>query len=208
MILTFEFKLRGSKKAKLEIKNQKLIVFSAPSGSGKTTIVKHLVKKFPNLGFSISACTRDKRGRIEENGKDYYFLTPDDFRHRIENHEFVEWEEVYEGAFYGTLKSEVERIWSIGKVAIFDVDVKGGLSLKEYYKEKALTIFVKVPSVEELKDRLKGRGTESDDSISRRMFKVKFEMGFQDQFDYILLNDDLEKTLLTAEKIVDEFLNS
>ena len=208
MILTFEFKLRGSKKAKLEIKNQKLIVFSAPSGSGKTTIVKHLVKKFPNLGFSISACTRDKRGRIEENGKDYYFLTPDDFRHRIENHEFVEWEEVYEGAFYGTLKSEVERIWSIGKVAIFDVDVKGGLSLKEYYKEKALTIFVKVPSVEELKDRLKGRGTESDDSISRRMFKVKFEMGFQDQFDYILLNDDLEKTLLTAEKLVDEFLNS
>jgi guanylate kinase len=208
VILTFEFKLRGSKKAKLEIKNQKLIVFSAPSGSGKTTIVKHLVKKFPNLGFSISACTRDKRGRIEENGKDYYFLTPDDFRHRIENHEFVEWEEVYEGAFYGTLKSEVERIWSIGKVAIFDVDVKGGLSLKEYYKEKALTIFVKVPSVEELKDRLKGRGTESDDSISRRMFKVKFEMGFQDQFDYILLNDDLEKTLLTAEKLVDEFLNS
>ena len=208
MILTFEFKLRGSKKAKLEIKNQKLIVFSAPSGSGKTTIVKHLVKKFPNLGFSISACTRDKRGRIEENGKDYYFLTPDDFRHRIENHEFVEWEEVYEGAFYGTLKSEVERIWSTGKVAIFDVDVKGGLSLKEYYKEKALTIFVKVPSVEELKDRLKGRGTESDDSISRRMFKVKFEMGFQDQFDYILLNDDLEKTLLTAEKLVDEFLNS
>jgi len=208
VILTFEFKLRGSKKAKLEIKNQKLIVFSAPSGSGKTTIVKHLVKKFPNLGFSISACTRDKRGRMEENGKDYYFLTPDDFRHRIENHEFVEWEEVYEGAFYGTLKSEVERIWSIGKVAIFDVDVKGGLSLKEYYKEKALTIFVKVPSVEELKDRLKGRGTESDDSISRRMFKVKFEMGFQDQFDYILLNDDLEKTLLTAEKIVDEFLKS
>ena len=208
MILTFEFKLRGSKKAKLEIKNQKLIVFSAPSGSGKTTIVKHLVKKFPNLGFSISACTRDKRGRMEENGKDYYFLTPDDFRHRIENHEFVEWEEVYEGAFYGTLKSEVERIWSTGKVAIFDVDVKGGLSLKEYYKEKALTIFVKVPSVEELKDRLKGRGTESDDSISRRMFKVKFEMGFQDQFDYILLNDDLEKTLLTAEKLVDEFLNS
>lgn len=208
MILTFEFKLRGSKKAKLEIKNQKLIVFSAPSGSGKTTIVKHLVKKFPNLGFSISACTRDKRGRMEENGKDYYFLTPDDFRHRIENHEFVEWEEVYEGAFYGTLKSEVERIWSTGKVAIFDVDVKGGLSLKEYYKEKALTIFVKVPSVEELKDRLKGRGTESDDSISRRMFKVKFEMGFQDQFDYILLNDDLEKTLLTAEKLVDEFLKS
>jgi guanylate kinase len=199
--------LRRSKKAKLEIKNQKLIVFSAPSGSGKTTIVKHLVKKFPVLGFSISACTRDKRGRMEENGKDYYFLSPDDFRHRIENHEFVEWEEVYEGAFYGTLKSEVERIWANGKVAIFDVDVKGGLSLKEYYKEKALTIFVKVPSIEELKERLTGRGTDSDDSISRRLFKVNFEMGFQDQFDVILINDDLEKTLNKAEELVGEFLN-
>jgi len=198
--------LRSGKKAKLEIKNQKLIVFSAPSGSGKTTIVKHLVKKFPVLGFSISACTRDKRGRMEENGKDYYFLSPDDFRHRIENQEFVEWEEVYEGAFYGTLKSEVERIWANGKVAIFDVDVKGGLSLKEYYKEKALTIFVKVPSIEELKERLTGRGTDSEDSISRRLFKVNFEMGFQDQFDVILVNDDLEKTLDKAEELVGEFL--
>ena len=198
--------MRSGKKAKLEIKNQKLIVFSAPSGSGKTTIVKHLVKKFPVLGFSISACTRDKRGRMEENGKDYYFLSPDDFRHRIENQEFVEWEEVYEGAFYGTLKSEVERIWANGKVAIFDVDVKGGLSLKEYYKEKALTIFVKVPSIEELKERLTGRGTDSEDSISRRLFKVNFEMGFQDQFDVILVNDDLEKTLDKAEELVGEFL--
>jgi len=192
----------------LDLINQKLVVFSAPSGSGKTTIVKHLVKKFPQLGFSISACTRDKRGRMEENGKDYHFLTPDDFRQRIENHEFVEWEEVYEGAFYGTLKSEVERIWANGKVAIFDVDVKGGLSLKEYYKEKALTVFVKVPSIEELKDRLHGRGTDSEDSISRRLFKVKFEMGFQDQFDFILLNDDLESTLQRAEDLVGNFLAS
>ena len=200
--------MRSSKKAKLELKNQKLIVFSAPSGSGKTTIVKHLVKKFPILGFSISACTRDKRGRMEENGKDYHFLTPDDFRHRIENHEFVEWEEVYEGAFYGTLKSEVERIWENGKIAIFDVDVKGGLSLKEYYQEKALTVFVKVPSVEELKVRLTGRGTDSEDSISRRLFKVNFEMGFQDQFDLILVNDDLENTLQKAEKLVSDFINN
>ena len=145
---------------------------------------------------------------MEENGKDYHFLTPDDFRQRIENHEFVEWEEVYEGAFYGTLKSEVERIWANGKVAIFDVDVKGGLSLKEYYKEKALTVFVKVPSIEELKDRLHGRGTDSEDSISRRLFKVKFEMGFQDQFDFILLNDDLESTLQRAEDLVGNFLAS
>lgn len=145
---------------------------------------------------------------MEENGKDYYFLTPEDFRKRIENHEFVEWEEVYEGAFYGTLKSEIDRIWSLNKVAIFDVDVKGGLSLKDYYKEKALTVFVKVPSIEALKDRLTGRGTDSEDSISRRLFKVQFEMGFQDQFDVILVNDDLEKTLEKAEKLVSDFINS
>lgn len=192
----------------MKTKNQKLIVFSAPSGSGKTTIVKHLIKKFPILGFSISACTRDKRGRSEENGKDYHFLSPDVFRNKIENHEFVEWEEVYEGAFYGTLKSEIERNWNEGKVVIFDVDVKGGLSIKEYYKEKALTVFVKVPSIEDLKLRLEGRGTDSEDSISRRLFKVKFEMGFQDQFDVILVNDNLEKTLLAAEKLVKDFLDS
>ncbi len=160
------------------------------------------------MGFSISACTRDKRGRNEENGKDYYFLTPDEFRQRIVNHEFVEWEEVYEGNFYGTLKSEIERIWSEGRIAIFDVDVKGGLSLKEYYGEKALTIFVKVPSMEELKERLRGRGTETEDSLSRRLFKVQFEMGFQDKFDVILLNDDLDKTLEKAESLVRDFIES
>jgi guanylate kinase len=120
----------------------KLIIFSAPSGSGKTTIVKHLLKNNPNLGFSISACTRDKRGRKEEHGKDYYFLTPEDFKRRIDNDEFVEWEEVYQGAFYGTLKSEIQRIWDSGKHVVFDVDVNGGLNLKEYYKERALAIFV------------------------------------------------------------------
>jgi len=182
------------------------VVFSAPSGSGKTTIVRHLLQKFPQLGFSISACTRDKRGRSEENGKDYYFLTPEDFRTRIENEEFVEWEEVYEGAFYGTLKSEVERIWDSGRSVIFDVDVKGGISLKDFYQEKALTIFVKVPSIESLRERLKGRGTESEDSLSRRLFKVQFEMGFQDRFDVVLLNDNLEDTLKEAEKIVSDFL--
>lgn len=190
----------------MDTKNHKLIVFSAPSGSGKTTIVRHLLKTFPQLGFSISACTRDKRGRTEENGKDYYFLTPDDFRRKIEKGDFVEWEEVYEGAFYGTLKSEIERIWELGKAVIFDVDVKGGLSLKEYYGEKALTVFVKVPSLEVLKERLTGRGTDSEDSISRRLFKVQFEMGFQDRFDVILVNDNLENTLTIAEKLVADFL--
>ncbi len=190
----------------MENSHHKVVVFSAPSGSGKTTIVRHLLQKFPQLGFSISACTRDKRGRSEENGKDYYFLTPEDFRTRIENNEFVEWEEVYEGAFYGTLKSEVERIWDSGRSVIFDVDVKGGISLKDFYQEKALTIFVKVPSIESLRERLKGRGTESEDSLSRRLFKVQFEMGFQDRFDVVLLNDNLEDTLKEAEKIVSDFL--
>jgi len=190
----------------LENSHHKVVVFSAPSGSGKTTIVRHLLQKFPQLGFSISACTRDKRGRSEENGKDYYFLTPEDFRTRIDNNEFVEWEEVYEGAFYGTLKSEVERIWDSGRSVIFDVDVKGGISLKDFYQERALTIFVKVPSVESLRERLKGRGTETEDSLSRRLFKVQFEMGFQDHFDVVLLNDNLEDTLKEAEKIVSDFL--
>jgi guanylate kinase len=190
----------------LENSHHKVVVFSAPSGSGKTTIVRHLLQKFPQLGFSISACTRDKRGRSEENGKDYYFLTPEDFRTRIDNNEFVEWEEVYEGAFYGTLKSEVERIWDSGRSVIFDVDVKGGISLKDFYKESALTIFVKVPSIESLRERLKGRGTETEDSLSRRLFKVQFEMGFQDHFDVVLLNDNLEDTLKEAEKIVSDFL--
>lgn len=185
----------------------KLIIFSAPSGSGKTTIVKHLLQNNADLGFSISACTRDRRGRNEENGKDYYFLTPEDFKHRIDENEFVEWEQVYEGAFYGTLKSEIERIWSLGKHVIFDVDVKGGLSLKNYYKERALAIFVKVPSEAELEKRLRGRGTDTEESISRRLFKVKFEMGFQDQFDQILVNEDLETALIKAQKLFRDFVD-
>jgi guanylate kinase len=188
------------------LENGKLIIFSAPSGSGKTTIVKHLLANNENLGFSISACTRDKRGRNEENGKDYYFMTPDEFKQRIVNNEFVEWEEVYSGAYYGTLKSEIERLWASGKHVIFDVDVRGGVKLKEYYKERALSIFVKVPSVEELEKRLRERGTDSEDSISKRVFKMKFEMAFQDQFDIILLNDDLTAAFRKAQKLFDEFI--
>jgi guanylate kinase len=184
----------------------KLVIFSAPSGSGKTTIVKHLLKTNPNLGFSISACTRDKRGRNEEHGKDYYFLTPDEFKKKIDNNEFVEYEEVYQGAFYGTLKSEIERIWATGKDVIFDVDVKGGLSLKKYYGNRALAIFVKCPSMEVLEQRLRSRKTETEDSISTRLFKVKFEMGFENQFDVTLLNSDLNQALKDAQKLVDDFL--
>ncbi len=184
----------------------KLIIFSAPSGSGKTTIVKHLVNKRNDLGFSISACTRDKRGRSEENGKDYYFLSPDEFIRKIDNHEFVEWEEVYPGNYYGTLKAEIERIWATGKHVIFDVDVKGALHLKEYFGEKALAIYVKVPSLAILEQRLRDRGSETEDSFSRRMFKVKFEMTFQDKFDVILVNDNLADSFEKAEKLVGDFI--
>ena len=186
----------------------KAIIFSAPSGSGKTTIVKHLLQTNNDLGFSISASTRDKRGRTEENGKDYYFLTPDEFKKRIDGNEFIEWEEVYEGNFYGTLKSEIERIWQNGKNVIFDVDVKGGLNLKKYFGDKALAIFVKVPSVEVLKERLSDRGTESAQSLSSRLFKAQFEMSFQDKFDVVLINEDLSKSLREAQTLYDNFKNT
>ena len=182
----------------------KLIIFSAPSGSGKTTIVKQLLANNPNLGFSISACTRDKRGRAETDGQDYYFLTPDEFRQKINEDAFVEWEEVYPGTYYGTLKSEIERIWASGKHVIFDVDVKGGLALKNYYQERALAVFVKVPSLEVLEARLRTRGTETEESLSKRINKMKFEWSFQDKFDVILLNDQLDDAVLEAQRLFDE----
>lgn len=185
----------------------KAIIFSAPSGSGKTTIVKHLQETNPNLGFSISACTRDKRGRNEEHGKDYYFLTPEEFKKKIDNNEFIEWEEVYEGNFYGTLKSEIQRIWDEGKHVVFDVDVKGGLNIKNYFKDRALAIFVKVPSLEVLESRLYDRNTDSKASISRRLFKAQFEMSFEDKFDVTLVNEDLDKSLKEAQKLIDDFIN-
>jgi len=187
------------------VKGGKAIIFSAPSGSGKTTLVHHLLKNNPDLGFSISAATRDKRGRKEENGKDYFFLTPEEFKHKIDNNEFVEWEEVYAGNFYGTLKSEIERIWAEGKNVIFDVDVKGGINLKKFFGDKALAIFVKVPSMEVLKERLKERGTETEETLSRRVFKANFEMSFQENFDVVLLNEDLERSLKEAQKLYDNF---
>jgi guanylate kinase len=183
----------------------KAIIFSAPSGSGKTTIVKHLLKNNTDLGFSISASTRDRRGRTEKNGQDYYFLSPLDFKKKIDNNEFVEWEEVYEGNFYGTLKSEIDRIWQEGKNVIFDVDVKGGIALKKYFGEKALSIFVKVPSIEVLKERLHDRGTETPETLSRRLFKAQFEMTFQDQFDVVLVNENLDKSLNEAQQLYEDF---
>ncbi|SDM88069.1 guanylate kinase [Siphonobacter aquaeclarae] len=189
--------------------NGKAIIFCAPSGSGKTTLVKHLLSAHPErFGFSISACTRDKRGRAEEHGKDYYFLSIDEFKRKIDEEAFVEWEEVYPGGYYGTLKSEVERVWASGRHIIFDVDVRGGLKLKEYFGDRALSIFVKVPSMEVLEQRLRARGTETEDSLSKRLYKVRFEMSFQDKFDVILVNDDLDKSTREADQLVSDFLNS
>lgn len=185
----------------------KALIFSAPSGSGKTTIVHHLLNTFPNLGFSISASTRDKRGRTEENGKDYYFLKPEDFKKKIDNDEFIEWEEVYEGNYYGTLKSEIQRIWDSGNHVIFDVDVKGGINLKKYFGNDALAIFVKVPDMEVLQQRLLDRNTETDNSLSRRLYKAKFEMSFESEFDVTLVNNRLEDSLKEAERLVGNFIN-
>ncbi len=184
----------------------KAFIFAAPSGSGKTTIVKHLLEAFPVLGFSISASTRDRRGRMEQNGKDYYFLSKEDFKKKIDNNEFIEWEEVYEGNYYGTLKSEIARIWSEGHHVIFDVDVKGALNLKNYFGDKALAVFVKVPSIEILKERLTDRGTESAQSLSRRIYKAEFEMSFANKFDVVLLNDELESSVNRAKQLVEDFL--
>ncbi len=187
--------------------NGKAIIFCAPSGSGKTTLVKHLLASQPDqFGFSISACTRDKRGRAEEHGKDYYFLSIDEFKNKIDEDAFAEWEEVYPGGYYGTLKSEIERVWADGKVILFDVDVRGGLKLKQYFGDRALSIFVKVPSMEVLEQRLRSRGTETEDSISKRLYKVRFEMSFQDQFDVILINDDLETSTTETNRLVSEFI--
>lgn len=186
----------------------KCFIFSAPSGSGKTTIVKHLLSTNENLGFSISASTRDRRGRAEENGQDYYFLSPEDFKSKIDNEEFVEWEQVYPGQFYGTLKAEIERLWQLGKHVVFDVDVQGGLNLKKYFGDKALAIFVKCPSKELLEQRLRTRATDTEESISARLFKVQFEMSFEKDFDVTLVNLDLEEALKTAQKLVDDFVRS
>ena len=186
----------------------KLIIFSAPSGSGKTTIVRHLLYKHSDqLAFSVSACTRAKRDH-EINGKDYYFLTLADFREKIANQQFAEWEEVYAGNYYGTLKSEILRLWELGKTVVFDVDVKGGLKLKETYGADALAVFVKVSSEEEIKRRLAGRGTETLETLETRLAKVRYELSFEHEFDQVLVNDNLEEALERAEDLVQQFIHS
>ncbi|MEK6477741.1 guanylate kinase [Catalinimonas sp. 4WD22] len=183
----------------------KAFIFSAPSGSGKTTIVKYLLEHNTDLSFSISACTRSKRPN-EVDGRDYYFMTPADFRARIEEKAFIEWEEVYEGKYYGTLKSEIERIWQQGKHVVFDVDVQGGVNLKKYFGNRALAVFVKVPSVEKLKERLASRNTESMESLAQRISKAEEELQYEKYFDVTLVNDQLEDTLEQAQHYYEEFV--
>lgn len=186
----------------------KLIVFSAPSGSGKTTIVKHLIKQNElNLKFSISATTRRKRN-TEIDKKDYYFINSDDFKNHIKNKAFLEWEEVYENNFYGTLNSEVNRIWELGKNVIFDIDVKGGLAIKNKYPNNTLAVFVMPPSIDELKQRLKKRKTEPEDKINLRISKAKIELTKAPSFDFVIENHDLEAAKEKAHELVSNFLKS
>lgn len=185
----------------------KAIIFSAPSGAGKTTIVKSLLANKLPLSFSISACSRQKREN-EINGKDYHFLSIEDFKQKINEQAFIEWEEVYENNYYGTLKSEIERIWNDKKHVVFDVDVVGGLNLKKHFGNNALAIFIQPPSMDVLIERLRNRATESEASLNKRINKAKHEMTYSPSFDSIIINDQLEKTIEVAEKKVKDFLNS
>lgn len=185
----------------------KVIIFSAPSGSGKTTLVRHCLEVFPELEFSVSCTTRNPRGN-EQNGIDYHFISPDEFRQKISENAFVEFEEVYTDKYYGTLKSEVERIWNTGKTVIFDVDVKGGVSLKKYFGDQALSIFIMPPSIEELERRLVSRATDDAETIRTRVEKASDEMTFKDQFDKIVVNNDLDEAKSSVEQLLKNFLSA
>ncbi len=183
----------------------KLVIFSAPSGSGKTTIVRELLKRFDCFEFSISATSRKPRGE-ERDGVDYYFLSNDEFRARVERDEFVEWEEVYAGTCYGTLRSEVERIWAKGNVILFDVDVMGGIKLKRLFGDDACSVFIMPPSVEELERRLRGRGTDAEEVIRKRIDKAEFELSKSSEFDFTVVNDDLQQAVDETVAIITNFL--
>lgn len=188
--------------------NSKIIIFSAPSGSGKSTLINYLLEQMPGVfEFSISATSRQPRGQ-EVHGKEYYFLSPEEFRSRIANGDFLEYEEVYKDRFYGTLKSEVERISANGRIAVFDVDVKGGVNIKKFYGDKAMSVFIQPPSIEVLKQRLEGRGTDAPDVIQTRLERASFELTFAPQFDKVVVNDDLVTAENQLVELVKDFLNN
>ncbi len=186
---------------------QKILIVTAPSGAGKTSITRWLMQKFPILAFSISAATRPARS-TEVDGKDYYFMPEEAFQQKIKNKEFAEWEMVYEGKYYGTLKSELERIWGNNQIPVLDIDVKGALHVQKQYPINTLSIFIEPPSVDELKKRLESRGTETEDTLTARVSKASYEISFKTHFDKIVVNDDLEKACAAAEELVKEFVNA
>lgn len=182
----------------------KLVIFTAPSGSGKTTVVRHLLNTYSSLAFSTSATTRPRRPH-ERHGHDYYFLSQETFRMWISQNAFVEWQEVYENQFYGTLKFEVERLWALGKHVIFDIDVKGAMNIKKQFPDQSLAVFIKVPSLELLIERLRMRKTESEQSLQKRIMRIKEELTYEHMFDQILINDKLDDTLRNARQIIETF---
>ena len=184
---------------------KKILIITAPSGAGKTSITKYLMEKFSVLAFSVSAATREARG-TEKNGVDYYFISGEEFKHKIQNNEFAEWEMVYEGKYYGTLKAELKRIWDQNKIPVLDIDVKGAIHVQQQFNEGTLSLFIEPPSVNELKMRLEGRGTESNESLAARVNKASYELSFKEHFGKTVVNDDLKKACSDAEKIVSEFL--
>ncbi|MGN7719917.1 guanylate kinase [Chitinophaga sp. 22620] len=186
--------------------SHKIIIITAPSGAGKTTIVKRLLGEMPTLAFSISAATRSPR-ECEVHGRDYYFMTPDEFQQHIEQNDFAEYEMVYAGKYYGTLKSELERIWANGKYPMVDIDVKGALSIREKYHGAALTIFIQPPSLDALRARLSERGTETEASLDERLGKARYELSFAREFDHIVVNEDLEKAYQEVKSLVENFLS-
>lgn len=190
----------------MEKKYHKIILVTAPSGSGKTSIVKYLMKKFPELAFSVSATTRKPRHN-ERDGLDYYFISEADFREKIHHKQFLEWEMVYEGKYYGTLKSEIERIWALQKVPILDIDVQGAIHIQQQYPINTISVFIQAPSAEELRKRLKGRGSETDDSLEARVNKSSYEMTFKKHFENVVINKDFKTACAEAEKIVSAFLH-
>ncbi len=186
--------------------HQKILIITAPSGAGKTSITRHLMKVFPVLEFSVSAATRNARG-MEKEGVDYYFISLEDFKQKIQHKEFAEWEMVYEGKYYGTLKSELKRIWALSKIPVLDIDVKGAIHIQQQYPENTLSLFIEPPSVDELKNRLQSRGTETPESLAARINKAAYELSFKDQFNKLIINDELQRACGEAETIVSDFLS-